>query len=90
MLPGHATHPDLVTEDGIIRDEAKNLSVGSIVQMEIEANQFAADCIFQLDQFTALVRTKQLDWDNIKQAAKENRVECFVNTGSSSFAGNAR
>lgn len=70
VLPGHATHPDLIQND-LISDDGKNLSSSSIVQLEIEANQFAADCLFQLERFDLRVNTEDLNWDNIKRAADE-------------------
>jgi hypothetical protein len=67
VLPGHTVDLD---EYGRIVDEASNLSVVSSIPQEIEANQFAADCLFQLDRFDReMVRSKQLNWANIKLAA---------------------
>lgn len=74
VLPGHSTHPDLVGSEGIISDTGQNLSARSIVKKEIEANQFAADCIFQLDRFTRLVLAEPLRWKNIVSAAKAYRA----------------
>jgi Zn-dependent peptidase ImmA (M78 family) len=71
VLPGHSTHPDLVKEDGIIADEGKNLSASSTIRAEIEANQFAADCLFQLERFDLRVRTEELSWDSIKSTAND-------------------
>lgn len=70
VLPGHATHPQLV-KNGVIEDDTKSLSINSIVQLEIEANQFASDMLFQLDHFDARLRAQTLNWHNIKQAAND-------------------
>lgn len=74
VLPGHATHPFLVNDAGIIEDSGKELSISSIIQVEIEANQFAADCLFQLERFDLNVFQEELKWTNIKRSAKEYDV----------------
>lgn len=73
LLPGHMV--ELEGKDGIIQDDSWNLSVSSnsranIIGLEIEANQFAADCLFQLDSFDKIVHRKSLEWVNIIEASE--------------------
>lgn len=71
VLPGHATDPSLREDGLIITDEGKDLGPRSSRQLEIEANQFAADCLFQLERFNLRVDSQELNWDNIQSAAEE-------------------
>lgn len=72
VLPGHATHPQLLKGEDRIFDKNQDLNAhNNIIQLEIEANQFAADCLFQLDHFDFRVTREDLTWENIKQAAQD-------------------
>lgn len=75
VLPGHVTHPNLIKADGKIVDDSKRLNSSDpllktdIALVEIEANQFAADCLFQVDRFDRFVHPQELNWLNIRLAA---------------------
>lgn len=72
ILPGHATHPSLINHNGIIKDDSSNFAhTRNIVKLEIEANQFASDIIFQLDRFNIRTHNLQLEWGNILKLKKE-------------------
>ncbi len=68
VLPGHANSL-LNHETQRIQDEDETLSSQSVHILEIEANQFAADCLFQLDRFDRTVYIAELSWLNIQIAA---------------------
>ena len=69
VLPGHL-HPDFVQVGKKHTDTAKNMSIDTVIQQEIEANQFAADCLFQLDRFDRKIVEAKLDWLNIQVMAQ--------------------
>jgi Zn-dependent peptidase ImmA (M78 family) len=69
VLPGHASHPNM--QQGRIIDEGRDLSAKSNIDLEIEANKFAADCLFQLDTFDREAIVNKLSWDNIRQLAEK-------------------
>ena len=72
VLPGHATRPSLLDEKGfIIQDTNDKLSITTTIEQEIEANRFAADCIFQLNRFDYRVHKEELNWENIVTAAND-------------------
>lgn len=66
VLPGHVTN--LSEEEYKIVDDDRNLSTTNVIRQEMEANQFAADCLFQLDGFDVYIRNKTLNWNNIQSA----------------------
>ena len=68
VLPEHITR---LEERGKITDDLNTLSTNAIIKLEIEANQFAADCLFQLDRFDDWIHNAELNWDNIRAAANE-------------------
>jgi Zn-dependent peptidase ImmA (M78 family) len=80
ILPGHLD--SLLNDEGQVTDSGRTLSnVGltgsisekTIVTMEIEANQFAADALFQLEQFDRDFAISAFDWTNaINTAQKYN------------------
>jgi|GEM_PF-3696341 len=65
VIPGHLDKEELDKED-IIVDDDRTLADYSVIKQEMEANQFAADCLFQLARFSDDVRSQNLDWNNIK------------------------
>jgi Zn-dependent peptidase ImmA (M78 family) len=65
VLPGHMAE----WGDKPFTDGDKTLSTTSVSIKEMEANQFAADCLFQLDHFDFLAQTAELNWRNIQNAA---------------------
>ncbi|MAS36992.1 MAG: hypothetical protein CL610_23530 [Anaerolineaceae bacterium] len=68
VLPGHATN---ISDDEKIVDEDRTLSVASVIKQEIEANQFAADCLFQLERFENYVADKTINRKNIQTVADD-------------------
>jgi Zn-dependent peptidase ImmA (M78 family) len=67
VLPGHLQ--PVISEDDKFIDSAEELSVDSLIQQEIEANKFAADCLFLLDRFDRTISGAVLDWLNIQVVA---------------------
>lgn len=66
VIPGHLEN---LREKGMLIDDDRTLSDHSVVTREIEANRFAADCIFQLERFRDDVDALSLDWPNISRMA---------------------
>ena len=54
----------------MIVDDDKTLKDNSVVAREIEANRFAAHCIFQLDRFQSDVSNITICWSNISLFAR--------------------
>ncbi len=67
VLPGHLDN--LSQEETMLLDDSRSLSDHSVVTLEIEANQFAADCIFQLNRFADEVSGQNLEWSNVSDVA---------------------
>lgn len=67
VLPGHLD--SLSQGETMLLDDSRSLSDHSVLTVEMEANQFAADCIFQLNRFTDDVSGLSLDWSNISDMA---------------------
>ena len=66
LLPGHATHPSLVNDRGVISDKPDTFAyTGNIIKLEIEANQFASDMIFQLERFDIRAQNLHFEWNSI-------------------------
>ena len=68
VLPGHVTN---LSEDEKIVDEDRTLSVASVIKQEIEANRFAADCLFQLDRFDFHVANMEMNRRNVQNVADD-------------------
>lgn len=66
VLPGHVTN--LSREEKIV-DEDRTLSAANVIKQEIEANNFAADCLFQLDRFEIYVGDMEINRRNIQNTA---------------------
>jgi Zn-dependent peptidase ImmA (M78 family) len=70
VLPGHL---GTMGEDDKFKDDTETFRATRItkgvIQSEIEANQFAADCLFQLDKFDDYINRSQINWLNIISAA---------------------
>lgn len=67
VLPGHLD--SLSQEETMLLDDSRSLSDHSVLTVEMEANQFAADCIFQLSRFTDDVSGHSLEWSNVSDMA---------------------
>lgn len=68
VLPGHLKN---LTHDEKLLDDDRSLSDSSVVTVEMDANRFASDCIFQLERFQADVDKVDLSWPNISELANE-------------------
>jgi Zn-dependent peptidase ImmA (M78 family) len=70
VLPGHL---ETLGEGGKFEDDVGNFRATSttktLIQKEIEANQFAADCLFQQSRFESFINTSEVNWMNIINAA---------------------
>ena len=66
VIPGHL---DTLAQDELLLDDDRSLADYSVVAVEMEANRFAADCIFQLDRLQTDVDNVDLEWRNILEAA---------------------
>ncbi len=70
----HCNDPSLLNNGKFI-DSGENLagidslSKKGVVREEIEANKFAADCLFQLDSFDRFTNINENNWSNIRIAA---------------------
>ena len=73
VLPGHLNN---LARDEKLLDDDRSLSDSSVVKLEMDANRFAADCIFQLDRFQADVDNIELSWQNISGLA--NRYDASI------------
>ena len=67
VIPGHL---DNLPPKGIVTDDDRTLADHSVITREMEANRFAADCIFQLERFRSTVDALELSWANIKRMAR--------------------
>ncbi|MCL4251279.1 MAG: ImmA/IrrE family metallo-endopeptidase [Anaerolineae bacterium] len=67
VLPGHLQSRE---HDEKVEDGRDNLSPWAQNILEREANQFAADCLFQLDGLEKVLRASDLSWGNIVRASE--------------------
>lgn len=70
---GHFVNPrhwEGLKSSGMLVDDDDTLRDQSVVAREIEANRFAADCIFQLDRFQSDVSNHSITWSNISTIAR--------------------
>ena len=66
VIPGHL---DNLAASEKLLDDDQTLADHSVVQLEIDANRFAADCIFQLNRFQAYIDKHTLTWTNVSAFA---------------------
>ncbi|MCY3832083.1 MAG: ImmA/IrrE family metallo-endopeptidase [Chloroflexi bacterium] len=66
VIPGHLNN---LAQDEKLLDDDRSLSDNSVVKMEMDANRFAANCMFQLDRFQADVDKVELSWRKISRLA---------------------
>ena len=66
VIPGHL---DNLEKEAMLLDDARSLSDHSVVTIEMQANRFAADCIFQLDGFQDDASSVGLEWASISRMA---------------------
>lgn len=66
VIPGHL---DNLQRNERLLDDDRSLADYSIVTIEMEANQFAADCIFQLQRLQSDVDKVELEWQNVLKIA---------------------
>lgn len=66
VIPGHLDNLD---EKEKLLDDARTLSDYSVITVEMQANRFAADCIFQLDRLQLDVDNVDLHWPNVSRIA---------------------
>ena len=67
VIPGHTEN---LKREAMILDDDRSLADHSVVNIEMEANQFAADCIFQLDRLQTEVANEELIWPNVCRIAR--------------------
>ena len=70
---GHYVNPghwESLAANDMLLDDDKTLRDYSVVAREMEANRFAADCIFQLDRFQSDVSKLPINWANISMIAR--------------------
>ncbi len=65
-IPGHL---DSLEKEEMLVDDARTLADMSIITVEMEANRFAADCIFQLERFQYDVDGVELEWSSVCRIA---------------------
>lgn len=73
VLPGHL---DSLGQEEMLLDDSRSLSDFSVLTVEMEANKFAADCIFQLDTLHNDARSLDLMWANVSKMA--NRFDASL------------
>jgi Zn-dependent peptidase ImmA (M78 family) len=69
VLPGHLTETQKSFEDTASTFRAHSTIMDRVSELEIEANKFAADCLFQLGHFDNHIGITPMNWDNIISAA---------------------
>lgn len=69
---GHYVNPAHweLNSSKMIVDDDRTLKDNSVIAREIDANRFAADCIFQLDRFQSDVSDLAMSWSNISLIAR--------------------
>lgn len=68
VIPGHTEN---LEKDAMFLDDDQSLADHSVLNIEMEANRFAADCIFQLDRLQTDVANVDMTWHNICAAASD-------------------
>lgn len=68
VIPGHL---DNLAKNDKLLDDDLSLADHSVVKLEVDANRFAADCIFQLDKFQTDIDNDVLTWSNVSSFANK-------------------